>query len=286
MAKGKILAKFLTHLGRDDVRIGIGRKTVENKWWLMGADGLLVATDTWTPAAIHNPVMTTWAVATDLSLYKGGCDYDGIGQATSEILSQHGRNLTYLFIGGHANAAEMLRTDPHIFRRTRTRGVLMGGTVSGDSEWNFNLDPAYVRSVLAGFDAPFVATLEVCSLGTMVLGPPMARSHYSTYLVGDSVMAMAMANIQLSLANYGGHREVANGTTDVLFDAVAAYVLTPHGSSAFSVKRMLANTTETGKIVPTTGGIAINVLTAWNTGSLFEWERILADSISNGHMAA
>ena len=49
---------------------------------------------------------------------------------------------------------------------------------------------------------------------------------------------MAMAQIQLALANYGTHKEVADGNSDARFDLIAAFVASGRGTDLYTVEAM------------------------------------------------
>ena len=49
---------------------------------------------------------------------------------------------------------------------------------------------------------------------------------------------MAMAQIQLALANYGTHKEVADGNSDARFDLIAAFVASGRGADLYTVEAM------------------------------------------------
>jgi len=281
-AKARILAKFLTQLGRDDIRIGIGLPTVEDKWFLMGPDGQLFGTNTWSPEAVPNPILKTWSNMTDLSSYRGGYDADGITGLSAAVKAAP--NATYLSLGGSANAAALVQKDADLFRSKGTHGVFMGGTLNSSSEWNFGLSPVHTRRVLAAFDDPVTVAVEVCETGKLILGNSRDRHFYSRYLSGGSLSTMVLSNVQLALANYGAHKEVANGTTDVLYDSVASYWLTPTGASSFSVVRGRYNVTDSGKLVAVEAGIPLTVAFGWKAGALDEFKRVLSTSIAAGHM--
>ena len=79
--------------------------------------------------------------------------------------------------------------------------------------------------MLAASDDVTVVTAEAAiPYSKTYLGDIDARTSYHTYLRGDSDIAMAMAQIQLALANYGTHKEVADGNSDARFDLIAAFV--------------------------------------------------------------
>ena len=81
------------------------------------------------------------------------------------------------------------------------------------------------------------------------LGDIDARTSYHTYLRGDSEIAMAMAQIQLALANYGTHKEVADGNSDARFDLIAAFVASGRGTDLYTVQEMLDATVDDNGVI-------------------------------------
>ena len=93
--------------------------------------------------------------------------------------------------------------------------------------------------MLAASDDVTVVTAEAAiPYSKTYLGDIGARTSYHTYLRGDSAIAMAMAQIQLALANYGTHKEVADGNSDARFDLIAAFVASGRGADLYTVQTM------------------------------------------------
>ena len=78
------------------------------------------------------------------------------------------------------------------------------------------------------------------------------RDSYASFLVGDSKVALALTQVQLALANFGTHAEVAQGRSDVLFDAVAAFVASDLRPSLFTIKQGEFTMNDFGRLVPVT----------------------------------
>ena len=115
----------------------------------------------------------------------------------------------------------------------------MGGTLAWEEEFNYAANPEATRRMLAASDDVTVVTAEAAiPYSKTYLGDIGARTSYHTYLGGDSDIAMAMAQIQLALANYGTHKEVADGNSDARFDLIAAFVASGRGADLYTVQEM------------------------------------------------
>jgi len=73
---------------------------------------------------------------------------------------------------------------------------------------------------------------------------------------------------RVALANYGTHREVAAGRTDLRFDLVASFVASKRAPELFAVKRLAVEVTEWGRVVEVEGGgsgaaSTVNVVARW-----------------------
>uniref|UniRef100_A0A7S2N349 Inosine/uridine-preferring nucleoside hydrolase domain-containing protein n=1 Tax=Helicotheca tamesis TaxID=374047 RepID=A0A7S2N349_9STRA len=299
--KTKVLAKFLSHCGRSDISIARGIHTPECLYLLPDEDGLLQQQEEFVEGCVTNPVLRRWAQSYDMSMYKG--KIHGIeseedtchGLEAVKALINSTPNLTYVVQGSAENVGLLLDDDPDLFRRNKVRFVIMGGTLEKDHEYNFGLDPVDTRRMLACSDDVTVVPIEP-SFHAQLHGvehfeeaedPDPKHSSYSVYLNGDSRISMAMAQLQLALANYGTHKEVADGRTDIMFDSVAAFVATGRRKDLYKIQEIVATISDKGKIVPAQpedkGAISFSVMTDWvSTHAADEFKYFMAKSIAAG----
>jgi len=261
--KTKVVAKFLTHCGRNDISIACGIHTEECQYLLPDEDGLLQQQKMWLKGAITNPVLRRWAQNYDLSSYKGkifgmeGPNDNGL-KHVEDIINGTYEKITYVIQGSSENVGFLLDSDADLFRRNKVRIVCMGGTLEKEHEYNFSLDTANTRRMLASSDDVTVVPIEP-SFKAQLHGIEHyeesddcnpRHSSYSVYLNGDSQISMAMAQLQLALANYGTHKEVVDGKTDIMFDSVAAFVASGRRKDLYVIESMDAIIDEKGRIVP------------------------------------
>mmetsp|Transcript_7652 Transcript_7652/g.22678 ORF Transcript_7652/g.22678 Transcript_7652/m.22678 type:complete len:397 (+) Transcript_7652:473-1663(+) len=194
-----------------------------------------------------------------------------------------------LVLGTADNVGHALDMDPDAFRGVKI--VSMGGTLEGDKEFNYMLAPGPTQQMLAASSDVTRPPARRCLAGQRhrwtastravgqrlrqtastraeeprrcvttdaaipwsrsLLGAIGDRKSYDTYLRGETRIAFAMAQLQLALANYGTHREVADGMTDIRFDLVAAFVASGRGPDLYTTEVFEnAAVTDQGKILP------------------------------------
>lgn len=295
--KTRVVAKFLSHCGRADVPIVRGVHTEEAPYLLPDADGLLQQQPTYVEGAVSNPVLRRWAQDYDLSGYEATVhddDSEGHGLAYLMEAINSTPDLTYVIQGSSENVGVMLDQDPAIFSRNRVRMHCMGGTLVGEHEYNFALDPASTRRMLAAAApecpvtvVPFEPSVKARLHG--VEGESDDHDSYRVYLNGDSIISLAMAQVQLALANYGTHKEVADGTTDVMFDSVVAFVATGRRRELYQVEEVMATISDKGRIERVeegnTEGIRFRVMTDWvSAEALDEFKYVVAKAIASGKL--
>lgn len=228
-AKLRILSKFLAHTGNAHVPIGAGPNSTEDGFLAPGPDGhtLKPVKSADVPGAVPNPIMGEWARVWDPESEGRTVHWDGIAAMAAALEDATKPVAAILVLGTTENVGgHLLDRDEGILRRTKTPVVSMGGTLNstGDSEYNYMLQPNSTRRLFEASDDVTVVPVGV-SMERLTLGGLFNRTSYAKYLRGDSLVAMALAQAQLALSNFGTHHEVATGTTDLLFDSVAAYVL-------------------------------------------------------------
>mmetsp|Transcript_19992 Transcript_19992/g.57891 ORF Transcript_19992/g.57891 Transcript_19992/m.57891 type:complete len:178 (-) Transcript_19992:400-933(-) len=176
----------------------------------------------------------------------------------------------------------------------------MGGTIEKEHEYNFSLDPVGTRRMLAASDNVTVIPIEPSFLARLhgvehfdeSEDPDPKHSSYSLYLNGDSRISMAMAQLQLALANYGTHKEVADGRTDIMFDSVAAFVASGRRKDLYIIKDMVATIDDKGRIIPAQetsneeSALSFSVMTEWASArAADEFKFLLARTIAAGSFA-
>merc|ERR1712194_36688 len=252
---------------------------------LPDADGLLQQQETYVEGCVTNPILRRWAQDFDVSQYEGqiyddGESGHGLDHLVNVINSTPG--LTYVLQGSAENVGHLLDQDASIFRRNGVRVVCMGGTLEQEHEYNFGLDPVNTRRMLACAHSVTVIPVEPCFQAKLKLD-----GAYDIYLNGDSAVSLTMAQIQLALGNYGTHIEVANGTTDILFDLVAAFVATGRRTELYKVDEVTATISARGKITPVDrgveGAVSFSIMRGWaSTEAAEEFTHYVAKTIATG----
>lgn len=265
--KALVLAKFLTNCGRDDVPIAVGTATQEAPWLVPDAEGLLQQSEERTDGARPNPILRRWARDYDASAYQGGIfglDNSTAGLARVASVVRETPGATYIVLGSSGTVGSLLDKDAELFRRSGTHMVVMGGSLEHDFEYNFNLDPANTRRMLASANRVTVVPFEASAMAQLRLKPDGAQARgmspaevadmegsYGIFLNGDSKICMALMQLELVLANYGTHVEVASGKTDLLFDSVAAFVASGRHDHLYEISAAEDVTiSDTGHIKP------------------------------------
>lgn len=103
---------------------------------------------------------------------------DGAALYRRLLRSQPDHSVTVLSIGALTTLAQLLRTDRELVTRKVARTVIMGGEYPRASvaEWNFGLDLAATRSVVAGWPTPVVYDgFEIG--GSVFVGNGVCASH-------------------------------------------------------------------------------------------------------------
>jgi inosine-uridine nucleoside N-ribohydrolase len=296
--KTKVVAKFLTHCGRSDIPICRGINTREAPYLLPDSSGLLQQQETYVEGCVINPILRRWAQGYDMKTYEGPIFDDVCGHGLDPYLINvinSTPSLTYVLQGSSENVGYLLDKDALIFRRNNVRIVCMGGTFEQEHEYNFCLDPVNTRRMLACANSVTVIPVEPCFCAKLECVKQVDKaqyldpkhSTYDIYLNGDSAISLAMAQIQLALANYGTHIEVANGTTDIMFDLVAAFVATERKTELYKLEEITATISDQGKIMPTTeeigGSVTFSVMVGWvSAEALAEFKYHVAKSIAMG----
>ncbi len=96
------------------------------------------------------------------------------------------------------------------------------------------------------------------------------------------------------LANYGTHKEVADGRSDIMFDSVAAFVATGRRTDLYKVEEITATINTKGQIVRTEDGggsaeegITFRVMTDWvSLEAANEFRYFVAKTIAAGKLVA
>lgn len=273
VGKAKIAGKYLQNMGRS-IPIGAGHSDETECPWMGRSPntGLLECVAAGTPKASSVPLLGRWAAKFRNS------QLGGINEAVRVLKESTGRSPLYLLIGGAQNVARILDVDANIFRRTQTRIVAMGGTLTGHGSWNAQLDPTSWRRMMKAGNVTLVTTEFTSTIR-------LKDRLYDIFIDGSSRIALALSNVVLSLANYGAHTEVCDQSSDLIFDAAAALVGMGKFTSLYETKLMSVDMNESGRLTLTSNGIEVRVVTGWIGQGLADFESILAHSIATGVIA-
>lgn len=294
-AKTKILAKFLANCGvAHHIPIGQGPATPEHEYLAADAEGLLMP---WKETdrddnKYSNPILKKWAINYDLKHYPGGYNSDGIAKAVEIIESfqpsEDMEALTYVVKGTSENVLEMIETDSELFRRNKVQIVAMGGTITPDaSEYNFLIAPQSARAMLSASDNVLIAPVETCFKARLHLSTD--EDHYGTILKGSSRIILALSQLELALANYGTHKEVASGRTDILFDSVAAFLVTGRHSDLYTLEQLQCEVTDKGYLQPSSSAFSTSIkVMKWRDNvdeNVGKFKDYFVDTIASGRIA-
>ena len=292
--KSQILGKFLAHCGRGDIPIGIGPQTIESPYLVANDVGHLMPSDDYVTGAKSNPIMREWGASFDLT-QRAGKVYsesdsihrlrDVLDECAESVLKHDYESCQLLTLGTSENIVHLLEYDNTVLERGNVNLFVMGGTISGEEEYNFMLSPGHTRRMLRSAPTVVVVPTDVCMESALQLGELGKRGAYATFLQGNSRISLAMAQVELALANFGTHTEVAHGRTDLIFDAVCAFVACGAAPELFVFEDVEFSVTNKGRLVRcgTDDAISMQVVMGWaNKQAPLKFQMHLAESIANG----
>jgi hypothetical protein len=139
------------------VRILAVMSDVDNPWDAAGID----AVDTWYGRPNIPIGVPTGAIGVDQNYSRmlaqryphAGHPSDAVGLYRRVLQAQPDHSVTILSIGALTNLARLVRTDATLVARKVARTVIMGGAYprANEPEWNFGLDLAATRQVVANW---------------------------------------------------------------------------------------------------------------------------------------
>jgi inosine-uridine nucleoside N-ribohydrolase len=200
--RAKLLAKFLSEVGRGNVPVGMG-VDVEPR-----GDG---------PQA-------PWVKGYELNSYPGKVHQDGIAAMIETIMSSP-EPVTLIAIGPMPNVAAALTREPRIAEKARLVGMYgsvhrgYDGSTTLSAEWNVKADP---KSCQKAFTAPWditITPLDTCGLVTL------DGDRYKRILDSkDPIPAKIIENYRIWSKANKPENKVAETRSSTLFDTVAVYL--------------------------------------------------------------
>lgn len=266
-ARARVVAKFLTLLGRSDIPIGIGVKNGNS--------------------TEHS--LFGWGADFDLDKY-GGCVYqDGVA-AMATVLEQSAAEVEILAIGPATNFPSLISRYPGALNRAKV--VLSGGsiykgyynTTPAVAEYNIAMCPLCARQLLATAVSISVAPLDTTGVGSLT-------ADYTRQLLA-SVTADALS-VGNSLVYYcsnhpydGQHPQCEfNVSTPVFFDAVAALMTFRNGSAFLEYRELNIAIDDFGyTLIDAVSGVPVTVALYWVGGDavgLDKYRAFLASALSS-----
>lgn len=255
LGKAKVAAKFLQHVGRSDVPVGIGLKQDDE----VGP-------------------LSQWVQDYDLACYPGTVHEDGI-QAMIDVMMTSPEPVTLIAIGPVPNLAEALRREPKIAERARL--IVMGGSV--EKQYNnqpgrcaeYNVAQA-VKAAQVAYGAGWDVTIAPLDSAGVVL---LADEKYARVRDADNPLAKTlMANYRI-WAKARPQCDPARRSS-ILYDVVAVYLA--FGTSFCDMRDIRLRVTDRGMTEPHSAGKLAHVAMAWK--DLDGFYTMLADRVAGCQM--
>lgn len=246
-ARAKVLAKFLTLMGSDDIPIGIGLKNDNHT---------------------HHDLFE-WAADFDLAQYRGGVFEDGIGKMAG-VIQDSNTPVDIIAIGPMTNFPSLLSKYPGVVNNSKVyamagsiyKGYLNSSTPA--SEYNVNLCPSCMSSLLKADWFVQITPLDTC--GTFALNATLLES-----------MIAATNNVSLALTSQLlyyciGTVNVHDGCIfygkdihfPILFDVVATLLTLPVSDKLLSLTTLPLTVKDDGyTVVDKDNGTPTSVALNW-----------------------
>lgn len=252
--RAKLIAKFLTRVGRTDVPVGIGLDV----------------------NATGGGRQSEWVKGYDLNCYPGKVYPDGV-QAMIDVIMGSPEPVTVIAIGPVPNIAEALRREPRIAERARLVGMHgsvrrgYGNSAQPAAEYNVRADVKACREVLSAAWPVTITPLDTCGL-VHLRGGDYAAVRDAEHPICRAIME----NYRIWLEP--NRKELAMKASSTLFDTVAVYLAVEE--RLVEIKELPIRVTEDGHTVIDPLGKRLRVATRWKDQAGFE--RWLSRRLSAG----
>lgn len=259
--RARIVAKYLTLIGRDDIPVGIGVKTAN------------------TTRHVYWP----WAADYDLTQYKGGVFEDGVAEM-AKMIESSSVPVDIVAIGPMTNFPSLLQRFPDVIKKAQVRA--MGGSVYRGydnssqpvPEYNVALCPScFNTTLLASWNVSFT---PLDTSGVVVFNNTQVKQLLSSLNPLGLGVADALAYFCLQPPSEGGCIWRIRYT--VMFDSVATLLVLPTMAEKWLVmSRLNITVTSDGSTVVKDTGAPSDVAVDWKQPSgLDDYVQYLADSLT------
>ncbi len=260
--RARIVAKFLTQVGRDNLPIGLGVPSMP-------------------PAS--NP-LEVWTRDFPLEQYHGTVHPDGV-QALIDVVMHARERVTILAIGPAPNLAAALQREPRIAERANVVGMFgsvrrgYSGKPPPDAEYNVACDVPACRKV-------FTASWPICITPLDTCGVVHLRGeHYQRLLASpDRIARTVLANYEAwDRANsHNPDKPLNPHQSSTLFDTVAVYLAATQqtGRDLLEIERLSIRVNDAGFTREEAGAKEIEVATEWK--NLDGFQDFLVDRLTHG----
>ena len=243
-ARAKVLAKFLTLMGRDDIPIGVGLKN----------DNLT------------NHDLFEWGADFDLSQYRGGVFEDGI-EKMAGVIQDSSTPVDIIAIGPMTNFPTLLSKYPSVVTNSKVyamagsvyKGYLNSSTPS--SEYNVRLCPWCMSLLLKADWFVQITPLDTC--GTFTLNAKLFESMIAT--TNNVSLALTSQLFYYCLVHEDACVFYGNDIHyPILFDVVATLLTLPVSDKFLSITTLPLTVKDDGyTVVDKENGTTTSVALSW-----------------------
>jgi inosine-uridine nucleoside N-ribohydrolase len=250
-ARAKTIAKILERLGRNDIPIGIGKKTQSK----------------------HN-YLSRWVEDYNLENYKGRIYEDG-ADAMASIITESEKPITIITIGPLTNIAESINSEPDITKNAHLVGML-GSIYTGyahhpkgkpSAEWNVVQDIDAAKTVFNSAIPMTITPLDTC--GTIRLeGDKYQKIVNSENHAAKLIIETYGEWLNRRFGRGNNRRQWVNSKSTVLYDTAAVYLAMK--TDLLKMENLKVSVNNDGYTVIDDNAKEIEVATKWKDLEAFE----------------
>eukprot|EP00118_Oscarella_pearsei_P026441 m.309910 g.309910 ORF g.309910 m.309910 type:complete len:321 (+) comp48529_c0_seq1:23-985(+) len=257
-ARARIVAKYLSAYGRDDIPIGIGIKASQ------------------TGRSLYD-----WASDVNLTPYKGGVYQDGVAKM-ADVIKKSEVPVTIIAIAPATNFPSLLQRFPDVVKNARVSA--MSGSIyrgydnstNAAAEYNVKVCPDCTSKMYSSAWNVTITPLDTCGVVTL------SHGSWDTLLKGDNKVAPVLMASWIFWCLHGHGCSLQPGAaTDVFFDAVAVLLCESYAGQLIDFQTLKVAVTSDGHtVVSSEKGSSIDVAIKWKEDGLSGFESKLAQIIS------
>lgn len=260
-ARARIVAKYLTAYGRDDIPIGIG-----------------ISDNRTAHGALYD-----WAKDYNLDEYKGGVFRDGVGKMASTIVEIK-QTVSIIAIAPNSNFPSLLQRFPDVVHQADVKA--MSGSIHRGydnvskpaAEYNVQHCPSCSAVMYEAKWNVTITPLDTCGVVRL------SGNSWDVLLNSTNKIAPVLMESWIYWCLHdGGSCSVTPGShTDVFYDPVAVYLCFPEASSQIDFETLKVKVTDNGlTVIDNSSGSSIQVALSWKEKGLQTFELFLAMAIAS-----